>query len=254
MQPQDSYMMQPHDSSGDQGVQEAPDMSAPEIELEPSHACKEEPYRVQEGDTYADIAQALGITILQLFEHNPYVDASRLTPGQTLCIPRAGMPQIQPIRQSATMAEPMEIEMVADPQIGMQSIGMMPSIGATPDPQLDTSDLMSCQSDHTSISLPMDWDHVSVMRYYNVSYQALADANPHLDIEGMEPGQRLCVPASGSRGMCMGTDMRSYIMGSNETLDSLAWRAGVNVGSILRANPYLAPNDFVGGRTVCLPV
>lgn len=46
-------------------------------------------YTVRSGDTFSSIAAAQGITAGDLAELNPYVDVSRLSPGQLLCVPAA---------------------------------------------------------------------------------------------------------------------------------------------------------------------
>ena len=44
-------------------------------------------YEVKAGDTFASIARAQGVTAGELAELNPYVDVSRITAGQLLCVP-----------------------------------------------------------------------------------------------------------------------------------------------------------------------
>lgn len=50
-------------------------------------------YTVKAGDTFNSIARALGVTAGELAELNPYVDVSRLSPGQLLCVPGEAQPE-----------------------------------------------------------------------------------------------------------------------------------------------------------------
>jgi len=87
---------------------------------------------------------------------------------------------------------------------------------------------------------------------YDVSYNAMRAANPYLPTTRLAPGTVFCAPPVGTRRLCA-NGSSTYIMNQNETLDSLAVAWGVAPGALLRANPNLAPGDFVQGRVICLP-
>ncbi|MDD3334502.1 MAG: hypothetical protein PHI98_03185 [Eubacteriales bacterium] len=86
----------------------------------------------------------------------------------------------------------------------------------------------------------------------NVSYQAMRSANPSLPTTRIAPGTRYCAPPSGSRRLCI-AGSTSYVMGVNESLNSLSRLTGLSPGVLLWYNPSLAPSDFVPGRVICLP-
>lgn len=86
---------------------------------------------------------------------------------------------------------------------------------------------------------------------YDVSFNAMRAANPLLPTTRLSPGTVFCAPPVGTRKSCRSGS--SYILAANETLDSLAASWGIAPATLLRANPNLAPRDFVGGRVICLP-
>ncbi|WP_034602277.1 LysM peptidoglycan-binding domain-containing protein [Clostridiisalibacter paucivorans] len=85
---------------------------------------------------------------------------------------------------------------------------------------------------------------------YNVSYNALKEANPNVDIENLEVGQRICIPPYEPSKPCPN---RTYIIKKNETLSSIAEKFVVSATDILILNPEMAPGEFVEGRLICLP-
>lgn len=84
---------------------------------------------------------------------------------------------------------------------------------------------------------------------HNKSLHTLETANPTLDMENLQPGDTVCVPAVDLPCALPG----SVVMAAGDTLDSLATRYRLSVAQLLRANPCLAPDDFVQGTTVKLP-
>lgn len=87
---------------------------------------------------------------------------------------------------------------------------------------------------------------------YDVSFNAMRAANPYLPTTRLSPGTVFCAPPVGTRRLCSNGG-NSYILNQNETLDSLAASWGIAPATLLRANPNLAPGDFVPGRVICLP-
>lgn len=75
-------------------------------------------------------------------------------------------------------------------------------------------------------------------------------ANPTMDLDTIGAGDRLCIPKENAP--C--PTVKGYIMGADETLESVALKLDVSVGALLRANPCLAPSAFVEGTVICLPL
>mgnify|MGYP004460846441 FL=1 len=93
---------------------------------------------------------------------------------------------------------------------------------------------------------------VDVMLSSNVSLRALREYNEDIRLTALRPGDVLCVPPSGDRGLCENGGP-VYRLQEGDTLDEIAARNGTNVEQLLRLNPNLLPSDFVSGQVICLP-
>ena len=85
---------------------------------------------------------------------------------------------------------------------------------------------------------------VDVMLSSNVSLRALREYNEDIRLTALRPGDVLCVPPSGDRGLCENGGP-VYRLQEGDTLDEIAARNGTNVEQLLRLNPNLLPSDFV---------
>ena len=82
-----------------------------------------------------------------------------------------------------------------------------------------------------------------------LSRNTLQTANPTVDLDTLQAGQTICVPAENIACKLPPT----YTLLAGETLESVAMRFNLPLGSLLRVNPCLAPQDFEEGVTVILP-
>lgn len=82
-----------------------------------------------------------------------------------------------------------------------------------------------------------------------LSRNTLQTANPALDLDTLEAGQTICVPTENIACRLPPT----YTLAAGETLEAVAMRFNLPLGSLLRVNPCLAPQDFEEGVTVILP-
>lgn len=89
-------------------------------------------------------------------------------------------------------------------------------------------------------------ERVDVMLSSNVSLRALREYNEDIRLTALRPGDVLCVPPSGDRGLCENGGP-VYRLQEGDTLDEIAERNGTNVEQLLRLNPNLLPSDFVSG-------
>ncbi|MFR5788563.1 MAG: LysM peptidoglycan-binding domain-containing protein [Christensenellales bacterium] len=94
---------------------------------------------------------------------------------------------------------------------------------------------------------------VDVMLSSNVSLRALREYNEDIRLTALRPGDVLCVPPSGDRGLCEKRRRRSIALQEGDTLDEIAARNGTNVEQLPAAEPNLLPSDFVSGQVICLP-
>ena len=82
-----------------------------------------------------------------------------------------------------------------------------------------------------------------------LTWHTLERANPTADLTHVQAGESICVPAEN-----IPCDLpRSLVLCADDTLDTLALKYNLSVGALLRANPCLAPADFVPGTTITLP-
>ena len=82
----------------------------------------------------------------------------------------------------------------------------------------------------------------------DVNLHTLETANPGYDFTTLAAGDELCIPDAN-----IPCDVpTTYTLRTDDTLESVALRHNLSVGALLRANPCLAPGDFVAGVTVLL--
>ena len=93
---------------------------------------------------------------------------------------------------------------------------------------------------------------VDVMVASNVSLRALREYNEDIRLTALRPGDVLCVPPNGDRGLCENGGP-VYRIQDGDSIDEIAALNGVSVEQILRLNPNLLPSDFVAGQVICLP-
>ena len=110
----------------------------------------------------------------------------------------------------------------------------------------------SCPVGSSAYTVQQGPSVVDVMLSSNVSLRALREYNEDIRLTALRPGDVLCVPPSGDRGLCENGGP-VYRLQEGDTLDEIAERNGTNVEQILRLNPNLLPSDFVDGQVICLP-
>ena len=211
-------------------------------------------YTVKPGDTYHQIADALGVTVYEIGALNPYVNPDALEVGQQLCVPSHA--------HSAAGAHGEAMPVNAQPQLGMFPAAERPE--AAPPPMPAPAPVPApAPAPHPAegpegcarLSLPNGWDFTNILMRYGVSYRALESANPGVDIFTLQPGQSLWIPPAGTRGHIIdGRSMQPHTIERQETLESIARRYGTSVARLFRENPVLAPDDFVAGRIISIPM
>lgn len=93
---------------------------------------------------------------------------------------------------------------------------------------------------------------VDVMVASNVSLRALREYNEDIRLTALRPGDVLCVPPNGDRGLCENGGP-VYRIQEGDTLEEIAALNATSVEQILRLNPNLLPSDFIAGQVICLP-
>lgn len=182
---------------------------------------------VRAGETIESIARAHNTTAGQIMERNPYVDPVDLVVGELLCVPGA------------------------ETQDGPTPVPPAPPAPAPSAPPIPSMPAQQCPPGYTPGNVRYGETYGDILTQHNVSYQSFQLANPNLDMNRLLPGQRYCVPPTGSRGICS-AGSRSHILEQGENLTRAAQRFGVAPAQMLRLNPNLAPGDFVPGRVICV--
>lgn len=108
-----------------------------------------------------------------------------------------------------------------------------------------------CAANTTSVRI-RSTDFVDYLVTYNISYSALAAANPGTDLNRLIPGRELCIPPAGSRGSCA-EDVGTLELPRTMTLATLAQQLRTSMAQLLRYNPTYTPTDFTMGRIICVP-
>jgi putative chitinase len=90
----------------------------------------------------------------------------------------------------------------------------------------------------------------SIARHFGVSVQAIMQANGLTNPNRIYAGQRLVIPGSGTLPPSHGT---WYTVRPGDTLSSIAWRHGVSMWAIVRANNISNPNRIYVGQRLYIP-
>ena len=184
-------------------------------------------YTVKNGDSYFSIAQKLNVDLKALLDLNPTVPPARLTVGDRLCIPKSDVNQ-----QAHQPAEPPE---------------NTPS-DTLPTPEVSPEGTQNCKPGRRTVVQPEQTAEELQLKY-GLSFYTLQDANPTRDLDALQAGDVLCIPEENVPCPVPET----YTLKADDTLESAAMALRVPVATLLRANPCLAPGDFVGGTVIRLP-
>ena len=211
-------------------------------------------YTVRRGDSFYLIANRLGIPLRDLLEANSHINPARLMVGDVLCIPmeeddkppEQEAPETPPAPEAPVPEAPAEEAPVEPPQEFYPDMSdtlaqpAMPPEGATEEGECPEENRYAVRQGESIADIQLRAD---VNRY------TLEKANPSLDIDMLTTGQTLCVPKESTPCPHGAT----YILQKDETLESVALRLNTSLAALLRANPCLAPSDFVAGRCIDIP-
>ena len=88
---------------------------------------------------------------------------------------------------------------------------------------------------------------------FGVSVDAIIRANPGINPNNLQIGQRICIPGAVPPPLPPCQNGFYYTIRAGDTLYLLAQRFGVSVDAIIRANPGIDPNNLRIGQTICIP-
>lgn len=115
-----------------------------------------------------------------------------------------------------------------------------------------TGEGRSCPVGSSAYTVQPGQSVVDVMLASNVSLRALREYNEDIRLTALRPGDVLCVPPGGDRGLCENGGP-VYRIQEGDTLEEIAALNGTSVEQMLRLNPNLLPSDFTAGQVICLP-
>ena len=197
-------------------------------------------YTVRRGDSFYLIANRLGIPLRDLLEANSEINPARLMVGDVLCIP---MEEDDAPPQEETPVPPEEP--LPEESLPEESL---PEDGADLDTPAVDEDMAVCPEANRYTVQPGE-TAADVQLRANLNRYTLQSANPSVQLDQLQTGQVLCVPAENAA--CPAT--ATYTLQPDDTLESTALRLNTSLAALLRANPCLAPSDFTAGVCIWVP-
>ena len=200
-------------------------------------------YTVRRGDSLYLIANRLGVPLRDLLEANSDINPARLMVGDVLCIPMEedDAPQMPeaPAVPEETPPEEFPPEETPDEVLpdGMEDLDK---------PAVEED--ISCP-DGRSHTVRQGETSADIQLIHNVNRYTLQQANPSADLDSLTEGQVLCVPAENAA--C--PQPATYTLQREDTIESTALRLNTSLAALLRANPCLAPSDFIAGQCIYIP-
>lgn len=90
---------------------------------------------------------------------------------------------------------------------------------------------------------------------YGVSVEAILRANPGINPNNLQVGQRICIP-TGTTPTPPGPSCPNgflYTIKAGDTYYKLSRQFGVSIDAIIRANPGVNPDRLQIGQVICIP-
>ena len=205
-------------------------------------------YTVKRGDSFYLIANRLGVPLRDLLEANSEINPARLMVGDVLCIPMEEDDRVQePVPRPEASPPAAGSTPEPAPETTPEPAPEHPSTPAQPDtPVLPTPTVCPQENRYT---VAQNETLADIQLRTGLNLHTIALANPGTDLDDVEPGDTLCIPDRNVPCPVATTAM----LRQDDTLETVALRYNVSVGALLRANPCLAPGDFVQGTCITLP-
>ena len=201
-------------------------------------------YTVNRGDSFYLISRRLGVSLRDLMAANPSINPARLMVGDVLCIPLEESSQHiakEPISPTGTTLSDVT---------GPTEVVITGPTGAVEGTVTGTTEvpIFTCPIEQRRTVQP--GQSVSDFQLAaDINRHTMELANPNVDLDNLVPGQVLCVPTVNQPCPLPS----SYILQANDTLETVAAKFNLSVASLLRANPCLAPCDFLPCVCISLP-
>ncbi len=209
-------------------------------------------YTVRRGDSFYLIANRLGVPLRDLLEANSDINPARLMVGDVLCIPMEedDAPAVPDTPSTPTQPTPPAQETPEEPDLPAEpDVDDDLDAPAVPGDDVAVDPNYSVCPQENRYTVAAGETAADIQLRANVNRYTLEQANPSADLENLSAGQTLCIPKENTACPAPAT----YLLQAEDTLESTALRLNTSLAALLRANPCLAPSDFVPGACVWIP-
>lgn len=93
----------------------------------------------------------------------------------------------------------------------------------------------------------------SIARWYGTTVEAIAQANGIVNPNCIYAGQRLTIPCANTGPKPDPTCGYWYVIRWGDTLSGIAWKHGVSINCLIRANGIANPNCIYKGQKIWIP-
>lgn len=94
----------------------------------------------------------------------------------------------------------------------------------------------------------------TISKFYNISLDDLAEANPHVEPELLSQGQVIRIPYGTAPVNGCPAGASSYEVQKGDSFYSIARKNKVSFSALLKANPGINPDALLTGQRLCVPV
>lgn len=218
------------------------------------------PYIIRSGDTLFSLAQRFNTTVGAIMAINPGIDPNNLMIGQRICIPSAGLPPVCPPGSTSYTIRPGDT-LFSLAQRFNTTVSAILALNPGLDPNnLQVGRIICIPVSQPTVCPPGTFTYViragdtfySLAIRFNTTIAAIQAANPGVNPNNLQIGQRICIPIAPPSPVCPPGSF-PYIIRPGDTLFLLAQRFNTTVSAIMAINPGINPNNLMIGQRICIP-
>ncbi|MGM0471029.1 MAG: LysM peptidoglycan-binding domain-containing protein [Bacillota bacterium] len=115
-----------------------------------------------------------------------------------------------------------------------------------------TDDFKECPPNTVGYIVREEDTFFQLTQRFETTVPALIGANPGVDPDNLQVGQRICLPLQERFPSCPNGNY--YQIRPGDTLYEIAEKFNISVADLEEANPRLEPNNLSIGEIICVPV